>query len=148
MVRMAQLLKSNTLAFGDILKKDDKVLNETHHIMATNQSRLKKELERLRIVTSRYGTTCWMQILLTLVVVIVFVWMYLFMKLFPKKTRLAEVADMSMATPSSVMPLTSSLTVVMSRHQTVHATAYPTPTTVAVVATKGINKNAVKHDEL
>lgn len=62
-------------------------LSETQTHMLTAEHRLKKELGRLKILTARYGTTCWMQLLLTLVVLLVFIWVYILMKLFPKKYR-------------------------------------------------------------
>jgi preprotein translocase subunit SecF len=85
MLQFAQMLKSNATAFGDILHKDVQIMSETQAHMTQNQSRLRKEMARLRVVTERYAQTCWMQVFLTLLVIFTFMGVYLVIKFIPKK---------------------------------------------------------------
>ena len=53
--------------------------------MVANQSRLSKEMGRLRVITARYSQTFWLQALLTLLVVLTFVFCYMVIKFIPKR---------------------------------------------------------------
>ncbi|KAH8549254.1 vesicle transport protein, partial [Umbelopsis sp. PMI_123] len=74
--RMAAQLKSNSLAFGDLLEKDDKVLRDAQDAVASNLDRLRKERTRLDLHNSKaWGTTfmtCGIMMFVTLMFVLVF----------------------------------------------------------------------------
>ncbi|KAL1916508.1 uncharacterized protein VTP21DRAFT_5699 [Calcarisporiella thermophila] len=52
LIRMAQTLKANSVAFGDILKRDEKLLEDAQTVLSANLTTLQKENKRL----GRYRT--------------------------------------------------------------------------------------------
>ncbi|KAJ1977463.1 hypothetical protein H4R33_006217 [Dimargaris cristalligena] len=85
LVRMAQALKGNSLAFKDILTQDEKALQEAQEVMGTNQNRLQQQGGRLGTYTRKSWGTTWMTWLMVLLVCLVFILMYLVIRLFPKR---------------------------------------------------------------
>jgi flagellar biogenesis protein FliO len=88
-------------------------MDKTLKVMDNSQSRLRKELGRLKVFTDKYSNTCLMQILLMLVVVMVFVIMYIFIRLVPKKTAsVAVLSNLSPATLTSNGPVSTAISVI------------------------------------
>ncbi|CAG8527408.1 9649_t:CDS:2 [Acaulospora morrowiae] len=59
LVKMAEILKMNSAIFGDILSKDEKIIDEAQNILGTNLDRLKKEGSRLvEYAAQSRKTTC------------------------------------------------------------------------------------------
>lgn len=115
MLRMVQHLKDNAGAIGDIARQDADTIHNTVLNMQGHSSRFKKLNDQLAELSRRYGSMCLLQICLTLVVVMVFVTMYLFMKIFPKRKRLINIvtetitATPTLSTVFSVPSITASL---------------------------------------
>ncbi|KAI3660122.1 hypothetical protein MP638_002464 [Amoeboaphelidium occidentale] len=115
MLRMVQHLKDNAGAIGDIARQDADAIHNTVLNMQGHSSRFKKLNDQLAELSRRYGSMCLLQICLTLVVVMVFVTMYLFMKIFPKRKRLINIvtetitATPTLSTVFSVPSITASL---------------------------------------
>ncbi|ORY05774.1 hypothetical protein K493DRAFT_333417 [Basidiobolus meristosporus CBS 931.73] len=85
LVRMAEILKNNSMSFGDILKRDEKVLDEAHNALTGNLDRLKKESGRLTQFTKRSSKTTWITWGVVALVCLTFIFMFLFIRIFPKR---------------------------------------------------------------
>jgi len=83
MVAMARNLKENSLLAGTIVRKDTENIEKSSRLTDQNYDRLKVESGRLEQHTKR-SCNWWIWIMLVLVCV-TFIWMIMFMKLFPKK---------------------------------------------------------------
>lgn len=83
MIRMAQSLKHTSLMAGNIIKEDSKTLENSTKLADNNFEKLKRESERLEELTQ---TPCsmWLWIMI-ITVCAVFMWMIMFIRLFPKK---------------------------------------------------------------
>ncbi|KAG2172710.1 hypothetical protein INT43_000057 [Umbelopsis isabellina] len=82
--RMAAQLKSNSLAFGDYLEKDDRILRDAQDAVASNLDRLRKEKVRLdRHNRKSWGTT-FMTCGVFLFVSLMFVMVFFTIKFLPK----------------------------------------------------------------
>ncbi|KAM3579563.1 hypothetical protein VKS41_008021 [Umbelopsis sp. WA50703] len=82
--RMAAQLKSNSLAFGDLLEKDDRVLKDAQDAVASNLDRLRKEKVRLDRHNSKSWGTTFMTCGVFLFVSLVFVLVFFTIKFLPK----------------------------------------------------------------
>ncbi|KAJ3296618.1 SNAP receptor use1 [Borealophlyctis nickersoniae] len=80
LIRMAAVLKGNSLLMGDVLKKDAKVVEETSATLQTNATRIKKEGSRLSALNMSARNTTWMVWLTVLFVCIVFAITFMFMR--------------------------------------------------------------------
>ncbi|CAG8456513.1 9121_t:CDS:2 [Diversispora eburnea] len=60
LVKMAERLKMNSVTFGDILMKDEKIIDETQNVLGANLDRLKKEGSRLKRYATRSNKTTWL----------------------------------------------------------------------------------------
>ncbi|KAK9767224.1 hypothetical protein K7432_003147 [Basidiobolus ranarum] len=85
LVRMAEILKNNSMSFGDILKRDEKVLDDAHGALTGNLDRLKKESGRLTQFTKRSSKTTWITWGVVALVCLTFIFMFLFIRIFPKR---------------------------------------------------------------
>jgi len=84
LVRMAERLKMNSVAFGDVLKKDDQVLRAAQDAISTNLTQLQKTNKRLGAHSSRATSTTIMTWLVVGFVCLLFVVAFLVIRLFPK----------------------------------------------------------------
>ncbi|CAG8691129.1 5159_t:CDS:2, partial [Scutellospora calospora] len=60
LVKMAGKLKMNSVTFGDILTKDEKIIDEAQSSLGINLDRLKKEGMRLGSYAAQSGKTTWL----------------------------------------------------------------------------------------
>lgn len=83
MVALAQNLKQNSLLAGHFIRKDTETLQKASHLTDQNYSRLKVETDRLE----KHSKRCcnWWVWLVLGSVCITFLWMIVFMRLFPKR---------------------------------------------------------------
>jgi len=83
MIKMAQNLKHSSVVASNIIKGDNKTLEHSTKLADSNFEKLKRESERLEELTQR-PCSLWIWIML-ITVCIVFMWMIIFIRLFPKK---------------------------------------------------------------
>ncbi|CAG8565795.1 3781_t:CDS:2 [Paraglomus occultum] len=84
LVSLAERLKMNSLAFGDILARDEKVIDDAQATVNGNLDRLRNEGGRLRQYTVQSKkTTCFVWVVVIFVCV-VFVLMFMLIRVFPK----------------------------------------------------------------
>lgn len=83
MLSLTRSLKHNSVVASTIIKDDNRKLEETLKLADTNYDKLKKESERLEAHTKR-ACNWWLWGSLMLVCLI-FLWMIIFIRLFPKK---------------------------------------------------------------
>ncbi|KAJ1976754.1 hypothetical protein H4R35_002568 [Dimargaris xerosporica] len=84
LARMAETLKGNTLMFGDLLAKDEKVLHEAQEVITGNVTRLQTQDTRLGRYSQRSWGTTWLTWGVILFVSITFMLMYFVVRLVPK----------------------------------------------------------------
>ncbi|KAJ9060742.1 SNAP receptor use1, partial [Entomophthora muscae] len=84
LVSMAGILKSNSLAFGDALNKDEQVLDEAQAALDTNLDRLTAEGRRLKLISSSASSATLLYYLSILLVVMVFIMTAVYIRLNPK----------------------------------------------------------------
>ncbi|GAB5591835.1 hypothetical protein Unana1_06735 [Umbelopsis nana] len=82
--RMAAQLKSNSLAFGDMLEKDNQVLKDAQDEVASNLDRLRKERTRLDRHNAKSWGTTFMTCGVVLFVALMFVLVFFTIKFLPK----------------------------------------------------------------
>ncbi|KAI8579682.1 hypothetical protein K450DRAFT_241004 [Umbelopsis ramanniana AG] len=82
--KMAAQLKSNSLAFGDLLEKDDQVLRDAQNAVASNLDRLRKERTRIDRHNSKAWGTTFMTCGIMLFVSLMFVLVFFTIKFLPK----------------------------------------------------------------
>ncbi|CAO3679350.1 unnamed protein product [Umbelopsis vinacea] len=82
--KMAAQLKSNSLAFGDLLEKDDQVLRDAQDAVASNLDRLRKERTRVERHNSKSWGTTFMTCGVVLFVSLMFVLVFFTIKFLPK----------------------------------------------------------------
>ncbi|KAI9591685.1 vesicle transport protein [Syncephalis fuscata] len=85
MVRLAKVLKSNVSSFGDILRKDQQVVSDMQSTMTTSIDRLGREGHRLGSFRKQASKTTVFTWTVLLVVCLVFVFTFMFIRLFPKQ---------------------------------------------------------------
>jgi len=83
MIKMAQNLKHTSVMASNIIKEDNKTLEQSTKLADSNFEKLKRESERLEELTQR-PCSWWIWIML-ITVCVVFMWMIIFIRLFPKK---------------------------------------------------------------
>lgn len=83
MVQLARNLKENVQASGRIVREDVNTINKSSGLVTSNYGKLKVESDRLETHVKR-ACSSWILVLLV-VVVMTFIWMVLFMKMFPKR---------------------------------------------------------------
>ncbi|CAH3170798.1 unnamed protein product [Porites lobata] len=83
MIKMAQHIKHTSVMASNIIKEDNKTLEQSTKLADSNFEKLQRESERLEELTQ---TPCswWIWIMIS-TVCIVFMWMIIFIRLFPKK---------------------------------------------------------------
>lgn len=83
MIKMAQSLKHTSVRASNIIKEDSKTLENSTKLADNNFEKLRKESEGLEELTQ---TPCsmWLWIMI-ITVCVVFMWMIMFIRLFPKK---------------------------------------------------------------
>ncbi|XP_073230800.1 vesicle transport protein USE1-like isoform X2 [Porites lutea] len=83
MIKMAQHIKHTSVMASNIIKEDNKTLEQSTKLADSNFEKLKRESERLEELTQ---TPCsWWIWIMIITVCIVFMWMIIFIRLFPKK---------------------------------------------------------------
>ncbi|CAH3189375.1 unnamed protein product, partial [Porites lobata] len=90
MIKMAQHIKHTSVMASNIIKEDNKTLEQSTKLADSNFEKLKRESERLEELTQ---TPCswWIWIMIIIIIIqiitvcIVFMWMIIFIRLFPKK---------------------------------------------------------------
>lgn len=83
MIKMAQSLKLTSLEARNIIKEDSKTLENSTKLADNNFEKLKRESGRLEELTQ---TPCSMWLWIMIIsVCVVFMWMIMFIRLFPKK---------------------------------------------------------------
>ncbi|XP_067039318.1 vesicle transport protein USE1-like [Acropora muricata] len=82
MIKMAQNLKHTSIMANNIIKEDNKALEQATKLADSNFEKLKRESERLEELTQA-PCSWWMWIML-IIVCIVFMFMIMFIRLFPK----------------------------------------------------------------
>ncbi|KAI8052401.1 vesicle transport protein [Syncephalis plumigaleata] len=85
MARLASVLKNNVTAFGDILRKDQQVVSDMQSTMTTSVDRLSREGNRLGVFRKQAGKTTVFTWTVLLIVCLVFVFTFMFIRLFPKQ---------------------------------------------------------------
>ncbi|KAJ2706185.1 hypothetical protein FB645_001821 [Coemansia sp. IMI 203386] len=85
LVKMAGVLKKNSLAFSDLVEKDKVLVQETTDLLDTNTANLEKHGGRLTKYRKRAWGTTGVTWLAVLVVVSVFFMLVLFMRVAPKR---------------------------------------------------------------
>ncbi|KAJ1897770.1 hypothetical protein LPJ66_003174 [Kickxella alabastrina] len=85
LVKMASILKKNTLAFGDLIEKDKAVVDEASEILGGNVTHMNAHGSRLDKYRKRSWGTTGMTWMMVLVVVSVFFIMVMFMRIAPKR---------------------------------------------------------------
>ena len=85
MIAFAKTLKSNSLAMAEILTTDEKVIDDSHKFMSTNQAQLTKHTDNVIRLKHRVGrNTLWMWCAFFFVMITTIL-MYFFIRLFPKR---------------------------------------------------------------
>jgi SNARE protein 1 len=79
---MAKSLKQHSLIARDVIKRDVKILEETTVVADDNISDVEKETNRLKGKNQGCSWGLW---ILLIIVVVVFIQMILFIKMFPKR---------------------------------------------------------------
>ncbi|CAH3181683.1 unnamed protein product [Porites lobata] len=83
MIKMAQHIKHTSVMASNIIKEDNKTLEQSTKLADSNFEKLKRESERLEELTQ---TPCsWWIWIMIITVCTVFMWMIIFIRLFPKK---------------------------------------------------------------
>ncbi|CAH3157689.1 unnamed protein product [Porites evermanni] len=83
MIKMAQHIKHTSVMASNIIQEDNKTLEQSTKLADSNFEKLKRESERLEELTQ---TTCsWWIWIMIITVCMVFMWMIIFIRLFPKK---------------------------------------------------------------
>ena len=83
LVQLTQNLKHNVTVMGEIMRKDDRVIEETEQVMVLDLEKLKKERGRLGVlIQSVRSGTCTTWLVLLLVCILFFV-TFIFIRLFP-----------------------------------------------------------------
>lgn len=83
MMSLVQNLKQNSLLAGHIIRKDTENMERSSVVADQRYDQLKKESERLEVHANRSCNWCvWLMLGL---VCLVFMWMIVFMRMFPKK---------------------------------------------------------------
>jgi len=81
---MVERLKLNSETFGNILTKDEKIIDEAQNVVGGNLDRLKREGNRLGKYTAQSSKTTWLVWLVVLFVCIAWVLMFMLIRIFPK----------------------------------------------------------------
>ncbi|KAI9144953.1 vesicle transport protein [Paraphysoderma sedebokerense] len=84
LVMMAQALKSHSLAFKDMLKKDEKILSDAYSTLHSNLDRTTSTTSRLKKFMGKSSKTTFLIWILLLLACIIFVAMFFVIRLFPK----------------------------------------------------------------
>ncbi|RKP09119.1 vesicle transport protein [Thamnocephalis sphaerospora] len=85
MLRLTKVLKNNVSTFGDILTRDEQVLDGTQTAMMTSIDRLGKEGQRLTVFRQQASKTTAFTWTVLLLVCLMFVLTFMFIRLFPKQ---------------------------------------------------------------
>lgn len=78
---MAEILKTNSLAFGDALSKDEKVLDEAQLALNSNLDRLAAEGRRLGLLSSSASKATLLYYLFIILTVMIFFMTAIFIRL-------------------------------------------------------------------
>lgn len=87
LVKLAASLKANSLAFTDLLKKDEKVREEADTLLQENVSHVQREGKKLKSLLKSTRSTKWFIYLILLIVFVLFVFTILFIRIFPVQKR-------------------------------------------------------------
>ncbi|KAI9199262.1 vesicle transport protein [Polychytrium aggregatum] len=79
---LAANLKENTLLFGEYLKRDEKVMNETAQALDANVVRIQAENKRLAEFSATSRSTFWLIFFVVIFVVVTFILTFGFMRIF------------------------------------------------------------------
>ncbi|OMJ25626.1 Vesicle transport protein USE1, partial [Smittium culicis] len=85
LLNMAKALKSNTLLFGETLKKDNELVQEASEIVSKNYTNAQNSGGRLAKYNAKAWSTTGLNWMIVAVVVAVFSFLILFMKVVPKR---------------------------------------------------------------
>jgi len=81
---MAERLKLNSETFGNILSKDEKIIDEAQNVIGSNLDRLKRERNRLGKYSAQSSKTTWLVWLVVLFVCFAWLLMFMLIRVFPK----------------------------------------------------------------
>jgi SNARE protein 1 len=84
LVKMAERLKLNSETFGNILTKDEKIIDEAQNVIGSNLDRLKREGNRLGKYAARSSKTTWLVCSVVLFVCITLFLMFMLIRMIPK----------------------------------------------------------------
>jgi len=87
LVKLAASLKANSLAFTDLLKKDEKVREEADSLLQENVTHVQREGKKLKSLLKSTRSTKWFIYLILLIVFVMFVFTILFIRIFPVQRR-------------------------------------------------------------
>ncbi|RGB28498.1 vesicle transport protein [Rhizophagus diaphanus] len=84
LVRMVERLKLNSETFGNILIRDEKIIDEAQNVIGSNLDRLKREGNRLGKYAARSSKTTWLVWSVVLFVCITWFLMFMLIRIIPK----------------------------------------------------------------
>ncbi|RIA96886.1 vesicle transport protein [Glomus cerebriforme] len=84
LVKMVERLKLNSETFGNILIRDEKIIDEAQNVVGSNLDRLKREGNRLGKYAARSSKTTWLVWSVILFVCITCVLMFMLIRITPK----------------------------------------------------------------
>ncbi|KXN74211.1 hypothetical protein CONCODRAFT_67668 [Conidiobolus coronatus NRRL 28638] len=84
LLNMTKQLKSNTLNFNDMLKKDEQVLESASHHLETNLTQLNKDRTRLQKLNAESSSHFWRTFGVVIATIFLFIWTVVFIRIFPK----------------------------------------------------------------
>jgi len=87
LVKLAATLKANSLAFTDLLKKDEKVREEADTLLTENVAHVQREGKKLKSLLKSTKKTKWFIYLILLIVFVMFIFTILFIRVFPVQRR-------------------------------------------------------------
>ncbi|ORX52986.1 hypothetical protein BCR36DRAFT_411347 [Piromyces finnis] len=87
LVKLAATLKANSLAFTDLLHKDEKVREEADTLLTENVAHVQREGKKLKSLLKSTKKTKWFIYLILLIVFVMFIFTILFIRIFPVQHR-------------------------------------------------------------
>ncbi|KAJ3235002.1 hypothetical protein HDU81_000947 [Chytriomyces hyalinus] len=82
LIKLAQRLKENSLLFGDTLKADKEVLDDTHDALNSNVTRISSQNSKLTTLLQQTRGNCFMITGAVLLVCVLFIFTFFWMRLF------------------------------------------------------------------
>ncbi|KAI9332378.1 hypothetical protein BDR26DRAFT_869393 [Obelidium mucronatum] len=82
LVKMAERLKANSLMFGDSLARDKEVMADAEHKLDANVQTITRQGSKLEKVLATTRGNCWLTVFAVVGVCLLFVFAFVWMKLF------------------------------------------------------------------